>query len=167
MARNESDREDLMAEATSLIQRIEIQYSEIPAVLGVNNLDWLFIYLGQDIMYRFDERGRLRRAFVAGTLYRTAGQTLSALIKQRTGVPGNTDVANESYLLRRDLSVDELRAFQDDLRERLTVLAHDLNAPTILRQHPPEAEALPRHLQQRVVQVLESPEFLAPAIVRR
>ena len=81
MARNEADREDMMSEAVSLIRRIEYLTPArgAPILAGFNAFGWLFVYVGNDVMYRFDEQGRLRRAFVDGLLYRTEGSTLAML----------------------------------------------------------------------------------------
>jgi hypothetical protein len=53
------------------------------------------------------------------------------------------------------------------MRIDLAALADELPAGAILRQHPADATGLREQLQQRVVQVLQSAEFLAPAMVRR
>ena len=169
MARNESDREDLMAEAVSLVQRVEFQCPARPgpSIIGINQLQWLSVYRDQDTMYRFDEQGRLRRAFIDGTLYRTTGQTLAAMVRSRSGTSDEAHSSAESLLLRRDLGLDELAAFRVQMTQDLSELAVGLSAGTILRQHPHESNDLVPLLLQRIQQVLQSPDFLAPAIVRR
>lgn len=169
MARNEADREDLMAEAVSLVQRIEFEYpgNPKPALVGINQLHWLFVYRDQDTMYRFDDQGRLRRAFIGGTLFRTTGQTLAAMVRDRHESPGGSDEPAESALLRRDLTLEELDAFHDQMKQILTELSQGLNTGTILRQHPADAQDLAHALRQRLEQVLQSRELLAPPIVRR
>ena len=66
MARNEEDREDLMAEATALAERVELtvpQESDF-VTAGFRRTGHLSLYFGQDPAYHFDEEGRLRRAAV-------------------------------------------------------------------------------------------------------
>jgi hypothetical protein len=73
MSRNESDREDLMAEATALRRRVQLQVpgEALSIIAGFRDEGRVSIYFGPDPVYHFDEQGRLRRAFVAGRLYRT------------------------------------------------------------------------------------------------
>lgn len=167
MARNEADHEDLMRDAVSLVKRIEFRHpsrSE-PSLVGFNALGWLFVYLGTDPMYRFDEQGRLRRAFVDGRLLRTEGDTLATMERQRNS-EGDPKVAR-STLLRRDLSPSELDAFRARMRRDLVELSEGLVSAAILRQHPADMPQLLDELQSGLRRVLESPEFLAPALVRR
>ena len=83
MARQEVDREDLIAEAVALRRRIELALPgcDNPVVAGYRSTGALSLYFGADPVYQFDERGRLRRAFVGGHLYRTQGTTLAELTR--------------------------------------------------------------------------------------
>lgn len=167
MAKNEADAEDLMRDAVSLVRRVECQYSSRPkpSLVGLNDLGWLFVYLGTDPMYRFDDRGRLRRAFVDGRLVRTEGTTLASMERQRTS-NGNPAAAG-STLVRRDLSPMELNAFRDRMRQELNELSEGLVSGVILRQHPVDMPDLVDGIQTALRTVLNSTEFLAPALVRR
>ena len=166
MARNEADREDLMEEAVSLVRRIEFQ-SELfskPLMAGFNSQGWLFIYLGNDLMYRFDELGRLRRSFVDRRLYRTQGQTLAVMVRERVFKSGEPI---ESNLVRQDLSAAQLEAFRLRMHSNLELVAECLRTGVVLRQHPAEMPGIADEVEVRIRQVLNSKEFLAPAIVRR
>jgi hypothetical protein len=167
MARNESDREDLMSEAVSLIRRIEMATNSArgPVIVGVNASGWLFVYIGQDLMYRFDEKNRLRRSFADGILYRTQGSTLASLVRQRTP-DESTGVATTS-LIRRDLGPAELKLFRDRMNHELTGVRQLFGMNVIARQHPADASEVVEELRERIEQVLVSDEFLAPVIVRR
>lgn len=169
MARNESDREDLMAEAVSLTRRIE--YTGVsdrsPILAGFNALDWLFVYVGHDVMYRFDESCRLRRAFVDGLLYRTEGTTLASLERQRQTESRNGETVQVTSLLRRTLSADELRAFRERMLQELTLVLEVIQNGTPSRQFPPDATSIHLQVTQQIQNVFEAKEFLAPAIVRR
>ena len=169
MRRGEGKDEDLMTEAVSLVKRIECRYPSRPdpATIGFNNLGWLFVYLGSDPMYRFDEQGRLRRAFVDGYLFRTTGQTLARLERQTETSSGSAATQVESTLSRNDLSQIELDAFRLRMLQELNELLHGLRCGSIDRQHPSDAIDLKPQFEEALMRVLESPDFLAPAIVRR
>jgi hypothetical protein len=166
MARNEADREDLMEEAVSLVRRIEFQsdlFSE-PFMAGFNSQGWLFIYLGNDLMYRYDEQGRLRRSFVDGRLYRTQGQTLAVMVRERVLKSGEPV---ESNLVRQDLSDEQLEAFRLRMHSNLELVTECLRTGIVTRQHPAEMPGIADEVEGRIQQVLNSKEFLAPPIVRR
>ena len=113
MAQNESDREDLMAEATALRRRVELQVpSETEHTIAGFRDDGRFsLYFGPDPVYHFDGEGGLRRAYLDGKLYRTQGTTLARLTRNRT---------EQATLLRRnDLSELELQEFLHAMRCRL------------------------------------------------
>ena len=84
--RVEVDREDLLAEAVNLQERIELQVPgfEHPVTIGCNDWGHWSFYFGAEPMYRFDGEGRLRRAVRDGKLYRTQGTTLAELERVRT-----------------------------------------------------------------------------------
>lgn len=169
MARNEADHEDLMRDAVSLVKRIECRYGSRPeaSLAGFNAIGWLFVYLGTDPMYRFDEIGRLRRAFVDGKILRSEGHTLAVMERHRDLSSTASSSGAESTLLRRDLSPQELQLFRDRMRNDLEQLSEGLVSGQITRQHPAALPDLVNEIRMRLQRVLESPEFLAPALVRR
>jgi hypothetical protein len=130
MARHEVDREDLMAEATALRQRAELVLEgHCEAIVAGFRADghWS-LYFGDDPVYHFDAAGCLRRAFVAGDLYRSQGQTLARLNRLRT------DQAVE--LVRRDLEPGEVEQFLSRMTDLLTELkiALERGSALIVRQ---------------------------------
>lgn len=138
MARNESDREDLLGEATALRRRAELAVpgeSEL-IVVGYRDHGGLSIYFGPDPVYQFDRAGRLRRGFVDGALYRTQGETLARLIRRRT--------ASATELRRHDLTDQERDRFLATMHERLRALL-DLtkkDQSTVIRRFPPDDNIL-------------------------
>jgi len=134
MARNESDREDLMSEATALTRRVELSLpgEPQPVVAGFRASGGLSIYFGPDPVYQFDQMGRIRRGYVDGALYRTQGTTLARLIRHRT--------ATVTELRRHDLTEQELATFLTAMRNRLwgILSAIEQNQATIHRQVPPD-----------------------------
>ena len=111
MARRESDREDLIAEATALVRRAELSvgYPE-PVAAGFRRDGGLSVYFGPDLAYHLDPDGRLKRAYRDGRLYRTQGDTLAELIRERT--------ETQTILRRRDLSSEDRDAFLAELTGR-------------------------------------------------
>ena len=85
MAREESDREDMLREAVALTRRAEVQFreNEEPVFLGFKRDGGLSIYLTVDRVYQFNASGELRRAYRDGFLYRTQGDTLAELQRDR------------------------------------------------------------------------------------
>ncbi len=158
MAKQEYDREDLIAEAKALVHRVEMSVPDFPepVVLGLRSNLWFSIYFHPDRVFHFNEVGALRRAFVDGLLYRSGPQGLSRLRRER-GDP------NTSALLREELSPDAMRDFLRDLEEWLRRLGDHLHhgRAEVLREvvapgdSPPNwerlvAQALPARLAGRV-----------------
>jgi hypothetical protein len=85
MARHEQDREDLIAEATALVQRAELKLPDVcePVVLGFRRGGATSLYVGGDEAWHWNSRGQLRRAFVRGVLYKAQHGQLVALARQR------------------------------------------------------------------------------------
>ncbi len=70
MAHEEQDREDLLAEAVALVERVEI---ELPdggghVIAGFRRNSCGSVYFDADPAYHFNSRHALRRAFVGGRL---------------------------------------------------------------------------------------------------
>lgn len=143
MARDEADREDLMAEASALRERVELAVPGEPehVIAGFRDNGVFALYFGPDPVFQFDAQGRLRRAFVEGDLYRSQSTTLARLTRTRS-----TDEVN---LVRHDLDSDELSRFLATMQEKLTRLreAVEKGAAVVVRQVPPQAVLLPRLLR--------------------
>lgn len=160
MARQESDREDLLAEAVSFVRRLEgrVDGSDVLVTCGLRDNGRLSLYFGADPVYQFDADGGLRRAYVSGLLYRTQGKTLARLRRSRSDA--------ETTLYRYDLDPAELAAFQTALRECVGAFAGALAAGRvqILRRIPADDVAFDAELLVRLRQALAADPWLAPAI---
>jgi len=130
MAREEHAREDLMAEATGLLPRLELQVpgEDQPVVAGWKPNGWLSVYFGESPVYHFDASGGLRRAYRDGRLFRVEGPQVVALDRQRS--------AEASQLLRQPLAPEAQSDLLNELRQRLTGLARAVAAGevTVLRE---------------------------------
>src|SRR5881396_2480403 len=105
MARIEQDREVLLAEATALVQRAEL---EIPGptehvIIGFHSNGCGSVYFGPDEVYHFNTAGELRRAYRDGALYKAERGRLIRLTRQRASA--------EVQLMRHDLDETETADF--------------------------------------------------------
>jgi hypothetical protein len=148
-----------MRDAAALSRRVELRAPGIEdtVIAGIREDNRLSLYFGGDRYYQFDPRGRLRRAVVAGRLFRTQGSTLAELTPQRT--------AEATALCRRDLSAGQLERFLEELRGYLTVLhgALESDAATVIRQVPEAAPIVPA-LRDAIERILSRPMSLADPI---
>lgn len=160
MARNESDREDLIREATALRNRVEWQVSGEPGpvVAGVRSDSSLSVYFGADPVYQFSASGGLRRAFVDGFLYRTQGETLARLRRERS--------SQGTVLHRSDLSPDALGQFLVRMDDRLTRLKRSLADGSAIRLRSVPDQVTTDYELLIGLAIAASPK-LAPAIPTR
>ncbi|VAX42535.1 hypothetical protein MNBD_PLANCTO02-856 [hydrothermal vent metagenome] len=162
MARNESDREDLMKEATALIRRIEFCVADNPQqiVAGFRKTGGLSLYFEADPVYHVDEMMRLRRAYVDGYLYRTQGTTLAQLNRQRT--------KTTTTLHRYDLGEEECQAFCKQVATNIQNLFNSLQKNDVqIHQQIPEDVPLLDELKEALQKILEEGIQLAPAIAAK
>jgi hypothetical protein len=140
MARHEAHREDLLAEATALVERIELQIpDEIePVVVGFRRGGEASIYFGQDLAWHFNAAGELRRAFRNDELLKADRGRLAGLTRRRTEA--------ETQLVRRDLDAAETERHLADLGARLVRLrdALETGGAKVQRQVPEDADVRSR-----------------------
>ena len=131
VARQESDKEDLIRDATALVERAEFTCdgSRTHVTIGFFRDGRCTVYFEQDRFYQFDSEGRVRRAYENGFLYRSQSSTLARMDRHR---PTNTEGETEKVVLQRsDLTSAELIEF----RERMLVLIRSLCDSIRLRQY--------------------------------
>jgi hypothetical protein len=149
MAREESDREDLLREATALVERIELRPANGTAaaghadaaesiVIGFRANGAISFFFGADPVYQFNAAGELRRAYCDGLLFKAVRGRLVSLERVRT--------QNEVQLLKRELSDDDQTAFVARMRQRLVLLNQELNSGSleIVGQVPQHSDILGR-----------------------
>jgi hypothetical protein len=140
MPREEHDREDLLRQATALVNRAELQVSgwEAPVVVGFRRDGSFSVFFGGDPVYQFNSAGQLRRAYVAGLLYKAQRGHLMGLRRQRT--------ATETALLQQSLGLEDEKTFLADAKERLDALSSALEDQrfTLIGQVSAEADAVDR-----------------------
>jgi hypothetical protein len=118
MSRQQHDREDLLREATALVERISLRLSghDEEIVVGFRRDGSASIYWGGSRVYQFTSVGRLRRAYVGELLYKAEQGQLISLRRER-----KDDVVE---LTRHALSPAQTQAFLLEMREKLEWL-HD------------------------------------------
>jgi hypothetical protein len=142
MARDESNREDLLREATALVERIELiphgVLSDGHIIAGFRRNGALSIFFGEDPVYQFNAAGELRRAYCDGKLLRAMHGRLAALDRVRT--------EHEVQLIRHELSESEETAFLTHMSHRLRAFAASLaaNAFGVAGQVPDNFNVLAR-----------------------
>lgn len=142
MARNESDREDLLREATALVRRAELQASGFaePVVIGFRRDGAGSVYFGADPVVQFNSQLEFRRGYLHGTLLKADRGTLAELTRFRT--PSAVE------LRRRDLSPGETTKILAELQQSLDQLAADFleSRFQLIGQVPPDPPAAPSFL---------------------
>ena len=140
MAREEHDREDLLKEASALVERAELLIGGCPeAVLaGFRRDGSASVYFGGEPAYHFNSRGELRRAYSEGLLFKAEQGRLASLRRQRS--PG------EVSLVRHDLSDDEATHFLDEASRRLADLREAIASAsfTLVGQVPAVGDVVDR-----------------------
>jgi hypothetical protein len=153
MARDEADREDLLREATALVERIElapIQRADVAPVdsqaanaddrivAGFRAGGALSIFFGSDPVYQFNAAGELRRAYVGGQLFKAVRGRLVSLERQRS--------SNEARLYSQELPAAEQDSFLEAMQERLRQLRANMDAASlrVAGQVPADADVLSR-----------------------
>jgi hypothetical protein len=148
MARHEQDREDLLAEATALVERMELQLryppkadasgAPEPIVLGVRRNGCLSIYFSADFAVHFNTRQEVRRLYADGALVKAERGKLISMQRQRS------EQAVE--LLSREFSAAEQSRLLGDVSQRIAGIsaALDRREAAVRRQVPPDLPGLAR-----------------------
>ena len=142
MAQQESDREDLLREATALVERVELApeggTNSEPVVAGFRAGGALSIFFGADPVYQFNTAHQLRRAYCDGQLLKAVRGRLVALRRVRQ--------QHEVQLMRRELTDVEQVVVIGQMQERLRKLASQLSAGQlrIVGQVPESADVRTR-----------------------
>jgi len=140
MARRESEREDILREATALAERVELKIPDFeePVVGGFRREGAASVFFGADPVCQFNTAGELRRAYVGGLLYKAERGRLVALRRERT--------ATEVALIRRELDDAETKALLTDLESHLSRLkvAFSQNSLAVVGQVPSDMDIIGR-----------------------
>ena len=140
MAQEEHDREDLLAEATALVERVELRLAifSAPLVIGFRREGAASFYFGAEPAYHFNSAGLLRRAFASGLLYKAERGRLVSLDRRRA--------AGEVQLVRHPLTDEETQTFLAALTARFLALREAVEQRRFerTRQEPEAADVISR-----------------------
>lgn len=140
MAREEQPREDLLREATALVERAEwvLPATGQRVVAGFRRDGSISFYFDEEPVYQFNAQGQLRRAFHAGQMLKAERGELVALEKVR----GDDCVA----LVRNPLSEAQQSEFLAQLDQHLHDFAQRLNTrhAELVGQVPPTVDVVGR-----------------------
>ena len=142
MARQQSDREDLLGEATGLVDRIELEIPDCagPIVAGYRSNGALSVFFGAAPVYQFNTSDELRRAFVDDCPVKAKARELVVMRR--------VEEADRTVLRSRALSADEQQEFLQKASNELVGLLRALADGTfrIVGQVPADAD-IPRRLR--------------------
>ena len=136
MARNESDREDLLREATALVQRAEVEIAGIEdhVIIGFRRDGAGSIYVGNDTAYQFNSKGQLRRGFDHGRLIKAEKGKLVSLNRRRN--------EGQVQLVRHDLNEHETEKYMTQVHGLVSILRQAINQNrfTLIGKVPADAD---------------------------
>ncbi|MEX0586582.1 MAG: hypothetical protein WD176_08060 [Pirellulales bacterium] len=139
MALHSEDREELLVEATALVERAELALaSGEHIVIGFRANGAGSFYVGSEPAYHFNSADELRRAYVREELFKAERGRLVALVRRRT--------AGEVQLIRRELNGEETDVFTQELAGHVAHLtrAIDDGQFAIIGQVPADADVVGR-----------------------
>ncbi len=142
MARRESDREDLLGEATALVERVELSPVDAPegdhVTAGFRRDGAASVFFGAERVYQFNAAGELRRAYCDGLLFKAVRGRLASLRRVREH--------GEVQLLRHDLTDAEQFNFLARMQGILSELANQLShgGYNVVGQVPADADVVSR-----------------------
>ncbi|MBA4016712.1 MAG: hypothetical protein C0483_05945 [Pirellula sp.] len=142
MAREESDREDLLREAVALVERVELRVAgETETVTaGYRRNGALSLFFGPDPVWQFNAAGELRRGYLAGKLLKAEGRRLVEMTRERT--------VESTQLVSRPLAAEVQQAVLQEASRRIGELhaALDAGQYDVVGQVPAEEDVTARVL---------------------
>jgi hypothetical protein len=119
VARQEEDREDLLREATALVERAELRISgNETIVVGFRRDGAPSLFFGADPVYQFTLANELRRAYRHGFLIKAERGNLIRLQRIRA--------ESAVELIRHEMPKEEEDSFLAELVDRLTSLRNEI-----------------------------------------
>lgn len=158
MARQETDREDLLREATALVQRAEFQLQNEPepVVAGFRRDGSFSLFFGSEQVVQFNSASKLRRGYFDGKLLKADKGRLVWMTRERTA---EAVVLHSQELTSLETENTLQRAMA--LIERLSS-ALQQGTFTLVGQVPAYEDIVPRILTWRAALPLPLPVAAAP-----
>jgi hypothetical protein len=139
MAREEFEREDLLREATALVERVEFNADGREGIIaGFRRDGAASFFLSPNEVYQFNTTRELRRAFLDGNLYKADCQRLFRLTRERS--------AKSVNLIRHELTNAETSVFLAKAKASLAAVhvALSMGKFKIVGQVPAETDIISR-----------------------
>ncbi|MAZ95396.1 MAG: hypothetical protein CMJ73_05135 [Planctomycetaceae bacterium] len=140
MARHQEDREDILREATALVERVELDIDDLedPVVVGFRRDSGPAFFFGADPVYQFNSQFQLRRGYRQGCLLKAEAGRLIELRRERTKSSMN--------LVRHELDEKQLSEFMQQLTGHLQFLGEALTSQhfRLVGQVPVEGDVVGR-----------------------
>jgi hypothetical protein len=140
MARHEADREDILREATALVERAELAVPgyDDHVVIGFRRDGSASIYIGADPVYQFNSHSELRRLYLNGRLIKADHGRLVGLDRQRG--------EGEVQLLRHEFTGVETASCLANLQQHLSQLRRTFQRDeiTLIGQAPLDSPVITR-----------------------
>jgi hypothetical protein len=115
MALQEQEREDLLREATALVERVELTCGGAESIFaGFRRDGAASFFLTPARVYQFNAAGELRRGFLDGRLYKADCGRLFQLTRERS--------EDSVELIRHEMTAAETAEFVNTAREKLAKL---------------------------------------------
>ncbi|MCA9214628.1 MAG: hypothetical protein KDB27_16260 [Planctomycetales bacterium] len=150
MAREESYREDLIREATGLVDRVEyeVESTEEPVVVGFRRDGSISFFFGQDRVYQFNRHNELRRGYLNGKLLKAENGTLVFLTRERT--------ETQVQLLRHELTEREQQTIIDEAKQNIAKLKTAIEDGTACESRSVSQDDADEPARERVLRWLQS-----------
>jgi hypothetical protein len=130
MARQEHSREDILREATALVERIELRLSGEEIIVGFRRDGSASFFFGAEFVIQFNSRNEIRRAYWNGRLVKAEHGQLHFMDRER--------LATEVVLRTKPLNSTESTDFLAMVKDRLQSVRAGLRSEQaeVGRQHP-------------------------------
>jgi hypothetical protein len=155
MSRPPSKREDLLQQATALVERVELNCSlfPYPIVVGFRRDHSASFYFGEDFVLHFNAQGELRRAYQGGRLLKAARGRLVSMLRLHED--------HQTILSSRELTKEQENQFLQEASALLTVLQQALStgqaqATRSVPDGPDVVHRVEHWLQQRTKPIVVS-----------
>ncbi len=143
MARLEEDHEDILQEATALVERVELDVDGMdgPLVVGFRKASGPAFFFAADPVYQFNSQGQLRRGYRQGRLLKAEAGKLIELTRERTSSSVN--------LKRHPLDEQQCNDYLGQLEDHLEELRRALESGSfrVTGQVPADADVVGRVVQ--------------------
>ena len=119
MSKQQQNKEDILREATALVNRIEIKFSEKAVseesvFVGFRRDGAVSFFFGAEPVYQFNTRHEFRRGYCKGAMLKAAKGKISQLTRVREG--------DQLVLLSRDYSGKQTAEFLEEMKHALLLL---------------------------------------------